>query len=334
MGLMRASSVALVLVCLASPAFGQAGGVPRLSVRRADASSTGMHPFQLDAVLRSAFAEEALSSEPTFELVSEYEADVIVGVHSESEPNLFRVVFELSTTRLPVLKDRATVDLQRAEVGIQTARLMVKTVALRAKALLHQAELAASEGALQATAPPAEDDGRPGPFTLKLPPPREWGRLDVVATGGLSTPAGYVGARVGLNPFSYVGLTFAAGYSSWGARVSPGARVYPFGLDLLGLYGELDAFVSLGQGAAVVLAGQDVAVQLKSTLSVAPMLGYRQQLLKWLVAEVYLGWAFRLASENVSRDDGQPVDKALLDSLEGRQPQGFIAGVALGASFF
>ncbi|MEW5738554.1 MAG: hypothetical protein AB1938_06485 [Myxococcota bacterium] len=329
---MRASCVAFVAVCVASSALAQTEGVPKLSVRRADASSKGMHPFQLDSALRSAFAEEAVAVEAPFVLVPEYEADVIVAVHSEVEADVFRVVFELSTTRPPALKDRAAVDLQRAEVSIQTARMMVKTVLLRAKALLQQAELAASEGALQPTAP--ADEGKPSGFTLKLPPPREWGRLDVVAMGGLSTPAGYVGARIGLNPFNYVGLTFAAGYSSWGPRVSPGARVYPFGLDLLGLYGELDAFVSLGQGATVSQPTGDVAVQLKSTLSVAPMVGYRQQLLKWLVAEVFLGWAFRLASENVTRDDGQPVDAALLDAVEGRQPQGFIAGVALGASFF
>jgi hypothetical protein len=291
-----------------------------------------MHPFQLDAMVRAAFTEEAVSAEAPFVLVPEYEADVIVAVRSETEEGLFRVVFELWTTRPPVLKDRATIDFQRPELSAPTARLVAKTVVLRAKALLKQAEVAASEGALQPTAP--ADEGKPSGFTLKLPPPREWGRLDVVATGGLSTPAGYVGARIGVNPFNYVGLTFAAGSSSWGARVSPGARVYPFGLDLLGLYGELSAFVSLGQGARVVLAGREVAVQLKSTLSVAPMLGYRQQLLRWLVAEVYLGWAFRLASENVSRDDGQPVDRALLDTVESRQPQGFIAGVALGTSFF
>jgi hypothetical protein len=341
---MRASvALSLVVLCLASPAAAQdapipvAGsnlGLPRLSVRHADASSTGLHPFQLDAALRVAFAEEAVVDQPSFVLVPEYEADVTVAVRGELEGEAFHVVFELATTQPPALKDKVVVDLARPEVGSQAARAMARTVALRARALIEQAHVATAEGALGATAPEPRDDGLPGPFRLKAPPPREWGRLDVTVTGGLGTPAGWVGGRAVLNPFGYIGITFAAGYSSWGPRVSPGVRVYPFGLDLLGLYAELDAFVSLGEGATVNLAGQDVKVQLKSTLSVAPMIGFRQQLLKWLVADVFLGWGFRLASDNVSRDDGQPVDAALLEKVEGRQPQGFIAGVSVGASFF
>jgi len=339
---MRALS--LVVLCVAGPALaqdapipvaGKDAAVPHLSVRHADPATTGLNPFQLDAALRSAFTEEAVAAEPAFVLVPEYDADVTVAVRGEQQDEHFHVIFDLATTQPPALKDKVVVDLQRGEVGSQAARAMARTVALRARALLEQARVAAAEGALAAKAPEdARDDGLPSPFRLKVPPPREWGRLDVTATGGLNTPAGYVGGRIDINPFGYVGLSFAAGYSSWGPRVSPGARVYPFGLDLLGLYAELDAYVSLGEGATVSLAGQDVKVQLKSTLSIAPMVGYRQQLLKWLVADVFLGWGFRLASENVARDDGQPVDQALLDKVEGRQPQGFIAGVSVGASFF
>jgi hypothetical protein len=341
---MRASVVTcLVVLCVAAPAAaqetpipvaGKEANVPHLSVRHADAATTGMHPFQLDAALRVAFAEEAVAGEPAFILVPEYEAEVTVSVHGEQEGEAFHVIFELATTQPPALKDKVVMDLPRPEIGSQTARAMAKTVSLRARALLEQSRVASAEGSLGATAPEPRDDGLPGPFRLKAPPPRDWGRLDVTVTGGLATPAGWVGGRAVLNPFGYIGITFAAGYSSWGPRVSPGVRVYPFGLDLLGLYAELDAFVSLGEGATVNLAGQDVKVQLKSTLSVAPMIGFRQQLLKWLVADVFLGWGFRLASDNVSRDDGQPVDAALLDKVEGRQPQGFIAGVSVGASFF
>lgn len=337
---MRPVLVALVAV-LAVPARAQSEAappqpeaVPRLSVRRADPSTTGLHPFQLDAALRSAFAEEAVAAEPALVLVPEYDAEVTVGVKGEQDDAGFHVTFDLATTRPPLLKDHVAVDLQRPEVGVNTARAMVRTVALRARALLEQAQVAAAEGSLQPTAPEAPLDGRPGPFRLKPPPPREWSRFDVSAEGGLNTPAGFVGGRVVLNPFGYIGLTFAAGYSSWGPRVAPGVRVYPFGLDLLGLHAELDAFISLGERAAVTVAGQQVPVQLKSTLSVAPMVGYRQQLLKWLVADVFLGWGFRLASDNVVRDDGAVVDRALLDAVDGRQPQGFIAGVSLGASFF
>ncbi|MEW6430033.1 MAG: hypothetical protein AB1730_00885 [Myxococcota bacterium] len=331
---MRASLLASLLALLPLPALAQAELVPRLSVRRADPASTGLHPFQLDAALRPAFAEEAVAAEPALVLVPEYDAEVVVAVRGTQDESGFHVSFELATTTPPALKDRVVVDLQRIEVGPQTARAMVRTVVLRARALLQQAQVAAAEGALQPTTPEPTIDGRPGPFKLKAPPPREWSRIDVSVVGGLNTPAGFVGGRLVLNPFGYIGLTFAAGYSSWGPRVAPGVRVYPFGLDLLGLYAELDGYISLGEGATVTRAGAPVAVQLKSTLSVAPMLGYRQQLLKWLVADVFLGWGFRLASENVSRDDGAAVDRALLDTLEGRQPQGFIAGVSLGASLF
>lgn len=331
---MRPSLLASLLALLPLSALAQAELVPRLSVRRADPGSTGLHPFQLDAALRPAFAEEAVSSEPSLVLVPEYDAEVVVGVKGAQDESGFHVSFDLATTAPPALKDRVVVDLQRVEVGPQTARAMVRTVVLRSRALLQQAQVAAAEGALQPTTPEGPIDGRPGPFKLKAPPPREWSRIDVSAMGGLNTPAGFVGGRLVLNPFGYIGLSFSAGYSSWGPRVAPGVRVYPFGLDLLGLYAGLDGYISLGEGATVTRAGVPVAVQLKSTLSVAPMLGYRQQLLKWLVADVFLGWGFRLASENVSRDDGAAVDKALQDTLDGRQPQGFIAGVSLGASLF
>jgi hypothetical protein len=330
---MRAVLVALV-AALAVPALAQTEAVPKLSVRRADPSTTGLHPFQLDAALRPAFAEEAVAAEPSLVLVPEYDAEVTVSVKGEQDVAGFHVTFDLATTRPPLLKDHVVVDLQRAEVGVNTARAMVRTVVLRARALLEQAQVAAAEGSLVPTAPEPPIDGRPGPFKLKPPPPREWSRFDVSVVGGLNTPAGFVGGRVVLNPFGYIGLSFAAGYSSWGPRVAPGVRVYPFGLDLLGLYAELDAFISLGEGATVTVAGESVPVQLKSTLSVAPMLGYRQQLLKWLVADVFLGWGFRLASANVARDDGGAVERALLNAVDGRQPQGFIAGVAVGASFF
>lgn len=326
--------LATLVAVLAVPALAQSESVPKLSVRRADPSTTGLHPFQLDAALRQAFAEEAIAGEPSLVLVPEYDAEVVVGVKGALDDAGFHVSFDLATTRPPLLRDHVAVDLQRAEVGVMTARAMVRTVSLRARALLQQAQVAAAEGSLQPTTPEPPLDGRPGPLRLKAPAPRQWSRFDVSAEGGLNTPTGFIGGRIVLNPFGYIGLSFAAGYSSWGPRVAPGVRVYPFGLDLLGLYAEMDAFISLGEGATVTLAGQPVPVQLKSTLSMAPMLGYRQQLLKWLVADVFLGWGFRLASDNVARDDGAVVERALLNTLDGRQPQGFIAGVSLGASFF
>jgi hypothetical protein len=327
---MRRASMTAVMLWAVS-ALAEPPGPPRLSVRRAEAEAPGAPALQLDAALQQALAEEAAAPAPAFALVAEYEAEVVVGVRGADEEGGLRVTFDLSTTRPPQVKDRVVVDLPRPEVSAAAARTLVRAVALRSRALLEQAQLLVDEAGSTSETPL---DGRPGPLALKVPARRQWSRFDVSVMGGVGTPAGFIGGRAAFNPFGYVGLTFAAGYSSWGPRVAPGVRVYPWGLDLVGLYAELDALISLGEGASVTVAGQTVAVQLKSTLSVAPMLGYRQQLRDWLVADVFLGWSGRLASENVARDDGAAVERPLRDALDGRQPQGFLAGVSLGASFF
>lgn len=332
---MRAPVLLAVVVSFAVPAWAQADAVPRLGVHRADADSTGINAFQLDAALRPAFAAEAMNETSSFVLVPDYEAEVVVSVRGDAREAGYRVTFRLVVADQPALHDTVEVDRNAPEVGPHTARVMARTVGLHARALLEQASLSPAPGvAPRDDAPGAADEAPRTAFRPKEPPPRTWGRLDVMVQGGLTTPAGFIGARLGVNPFGYVGLTVAGGYSSWGPRVSPGLRVYPFGLDLLGLYVEIDAMVSLGEGATVTRAGQAVAVQLKSTLSLAPVMGFRQQVWKWLSADLFLGWAFPFANGNVVRDDGAPVDRALLDALEGRQPGGLVAGVALGASLF
>ena len=153
-------------------------------------------------------------------------------------------------------------------------------------------------------------------------------------SGGLNAPAGLIGGRVELHPLQYFGLAMAAGWSLWGPRLAPSARVYPFGLSTLGLFAELSVEQSLGEVTTARVGGQSVGASLLPTTALVAAIGLRQQFLKYLVVGVFLGWGFRLTTDNVRDASGSTGDAALNDAVSPRQPGGLVAGASVGVSLF
>src|SRR6476659_5061164 len=73
-------------------------------------------------------------------------------------------------------------------------------------------------------------------------------RWDIAVSGGVNNPAGVIGLESDLRFTPFFSVAIAGGVGTWGPRLSPQFRVYPFGADWLnvGVFVEAGLSVNLG----------------------------------------------------------------------------------------
>ena len=164
---------------------------------------------------------------------------------------------------------------------------------------------------------------------------RPYRLIDIGATGGFNNPGGIIGAEVDFRLFTgYLSAGLSGGQGAWGVRVSPHARVYPFGLDVAGLFVE-GAF-SMNFGGMTETKVNGVVIESAERL-VTPVLhvgaGWRQTLnsFTWLLFRV--GWGFRFTDDNFRYQLGNG-DGGLGAVLSLSEPGGFSIGLSAGFAIF
>ena len=164
---------------------------------------------------------------------------------------------------------------------------------------------------------------------------RPYRLLDLGATGGFTNPGGIIGAEADFRLFTgYLSAGISGGQGAWGVRVSPHVRVYPFGLDVAGLFVEGAFSMNFGGMTETKVNG---AVVERAERLVTPVLhvggGWRQTLnsFTWLLFRV--GWGFRFTDDNFRYQVGTG-DAGLASVLALSEPGGFSIGLSAGFAIF
>jgi len=162
-------------------------------------------------------------------------------------------------------------------------------------------------------------------------------RWDIAVSGGINNPAGVVGLEADLRftPFFSVGV--AGGVGTWGPRLSPQFRVYPFGSDWwnLGVFVETGLSVSLGGQVEIGDGRTTNLVARNPTAALNVSMGLRRHFGERLFGLVRAGWevAPRQAATNYTVVGGATLSPAAQAVLNGTQPGGVILGASFGYSF-
>jgi hypothetical protein len=162
-------------------------------------------------------------------------------------------------------------------------------------------------------------------------------RWDIAVSGGINNPAGTIGLESDLRftPFFSVGV--AGGIGTWGPRLSPQFRVYPFGADWqnLGVFVETGLSVNLGGQAEIADGSTTTLVVRAPTPALNISMGLRRHFGERLFGIVRAGWevAPRLAATNYTVVGGATLSPAAQAALNGLQPGGVILGASFGYSF-
>ena len=112
--------------------------------------------------------------------------------------------------------------------------------------------LAGGPALAQDTAPASKAPAETEPATPALP---EMPRLDIGTSTGLNNPAGMYGIETDFRLLDRVSVGILGGNGAWGIRLTPQARLYPFGVSRAGLF--LEAGMSLNFGGMTYLESGD-----------------------------------------------------------------------------
>jgi hypothetical protein len=160
---------------------------------------------------------------------------------------------------------------------------------------------------------------------------------DFAVSGGINNPAGTVGLESDLRFTPYFSVGIAGGLGSWGPRLSPQFRVYPFGADWrnLGLFVETGLSVNLG-GQVEIGDGSTTSLLIRTpTVALNISTGIRQHFGEHLFALLRMGWqvAPRAAATNYTVVGGAALSPTAQAVVLGSQPGGVILGGSFGYSF-
>src|SRR4051812_14567219 len=162
-------------------------------------------------------------------------------------------------------------------------------------------------------------------------------RWDIAVSGGISNPAGVIGLESDLRftPFFSVGV--AGGIGTWGPRLSPQFRVYPFGADWqnLGVFVETGLSVNLGGQAEIADGSTTTLVVRAPTPALNISMGLRRHFGEHLFGIVRAGWevAPGPVATNYTVVGGATLSPTAQAVLNGSRPGGVILGASFGYSF-
>jgi hypothetical protein len=180
----------------------------------------------------------------------------------------------------------------------------------------------------QQTAPLATETGTV--VEQKIP------RIDVGLGGGINNPAGIYGVEANFRIIDHVSVGVAAGNGAWGLRLSPLARVYPFGASKLGAFVEGGLSLNLGSSIKTTVNGQVVSqVDQLLTPVVDAAVGWRFQISKYGWIALRAGYGIKLGGDNNYRVAVGPeqLDSITQFAVNVSQPGGLMAGLAGGVTF-
>ncbi len=158
-------------------------------------------------------------------------------------------------------------------------------------------------------------------------------RLDVGASFGLNNPAGIYGLEGDFRIVDHFSAGVGLGMGAWGFRVTPQVRVYPFGINTVGLFVEAGVSVNTGGPADLTVNGEVLQTVERDVTPTANLgLGYRGKITRHGWWGLRAGWQHRFAQDNYRSTDGQPVNVLLDGATQFTQPGGLMLGVSGGFS--
>jgi hypothetical protein len=131
-------------------------------------------------------------------------------------------------------------------------------------------------------------------------------RWDIAVSGGISNPAGVIGLESDLRFTPYFSVGVAGGIGTWGPRLSPQFRVYPFGADWrnLGVFVETGLSVNLGGQTTITDGSTTTLVTRNPTPALNISMGLRRHFGERLFGMVRAGWEVAPGLVNGSRPGG------------------------------
>jgi hypothetical protein len=158
-------------------------------------------------------------------------------------------------------------------------------------------------------------------------------RLDVGVSSGFNNPGGIYGVEADFRLIDRISVGLAAGSGAWGMRITPQARLYPFGISSAGLFLESGLSLNLGGKATATSNGEVIQ---EADMAFAPVvnlsLGYRVGIRQWGWWAIRFGYGFRLNDSSYTLRDSTALDPLLETVLSASKPGGFLLGVSGGFS--
>ena len=162
-------------------------------------------------------------------------------------------------------------------------------------------------------------------------------RFDIAVSGGINNPAGVIGLESELRFTPFFSVEVAGGVGTWGPRLSPQFRVYPFGADgwNLGVFVETGLSVNLGGQAEISDGSTKTLVVRNPAPALNVSMGLRRHFGEHLFGTVRAGWevAPGPAATNYTVVGGATLSPTAQAVLNGSQPGGVILGASFGYSF-
>lgn len=161
--------------------------------------------------------------------------------------------------------------------------------------------------------------------------------FDLGGTFGYNNPGGFYGLETDYRFTEWSSFGVAGGQGLWGFRLTPSARVYPFGASNVGLF--LEGGVSLNFGSTAIfntsINGVENQQIVRQGLIPAANLsvGLRRQFLTYFWSAVKLGYQWNLRKDAYSVEDGSQLNELSRGVMDFSQPGGLIVGLSAGVAF-
>lgn len=161
--------------------------------------------------------------------------------------------------------------------------------------------------------------------------------FDLGGTFGYNNPGGFYGLETDYRFTEWSSFGVAGGQGLWGFRLTPSARVYPFGASNIGLF--LEGGVSLNFGSTATfnttLNGVETQQVVRQNFIPAANLsvGLRRQFLTYFWSAVKLGYQWNLRKDAYTVEDGSSLNDVSRGLMDFSQPGGLIFGVSAGVAF-
>lgn len=186
--------------------------------------------------------------------------------------------------------------------------------------------------------PPQAPPRAPVPAEPSPPPDLQSPSFDLGVTAGFNNPGGIVGGTLEHRLVDFFALGLAGGPGLWGFRLTPSARLYPFGVHRTALF--LEGGLAFNFGGAIpetVTRPSGVTrtvIQQELEPAAHLALGLRRAWLRYFFTSVEIGWQFNLRPGAFHAVDNGPLDGFATASMLLSQPGGFLIGVSAGISLF
>jgi hypothetical protein len=157
--------------------------------------------------------------------------------------------------------------------------------------------------------------------------------IDVGLSTGWNAPAGVYGLEAEYRLLDYVSAGVGVGSASWGYKVTPQLRLYPFTADL-GLFAELGASINLGSESEASENGNTQLIVQDTVTTLNGALGWRIDFAnRWGWIALRAGYSYSLSDTPYHAKDGSEVAGFAKTVMDAITPGGPTFGIAGGVAF-